>query len=109
MSDVAMFKVLSARKSAMEERLMEERLLHGFCAGQNKTRLFLQGSDDSNSIFGAGAGPRMWRSGAFIINPLREREKSPLNVRANIFIPRFSDRSRISAADVAKHPHKTRV
>ena len=29
MSDVAMFKVLSARKSAMEERL-----LHGFCAGQ---------------------------------------------------------------------------
>jgi hypothetical protein len=29
MSDVTMFKVLSARKSSMEERL-----LHGFCAGQ---------------------------------------------------------------------------
>ena len=51
---------------------MEERLLHGFCLGQRRVsgtrRDFSDKAQVVNSIFGVGAGLRVWRGGAFIIN-----------------------------------------
>jgi hypothetical protein len=106
MSDVAMFKVLSARKSVMGGETIAGLLRRSTRDRRNEERLFGQGLDESNLIFGDGTvvtTQRVSSSQRIVLSKYKTflnrgrsvscsickadsaRELSSTNVRANLY------------------------